>query len=236
MMPNQHGARRRAEIRRTTSWAPVLGLLAFCCTASALQAASVCLAWDAPATNTDGTPVSGLTGYRVYYGNASRIYPARLDVGLATKATVTNLQAGMGYFLAVTAYNAAGKESAVSKELAWTAPATNSPSGTAASVDSDGDGMADARELLAGTDPHDRNDVLRIHSLRRAGASLPGMVVAWASVPGRAYTVARGTDLLAVPAFTDIATHVRAQGPVTLYTDTTATGEGFTFYRIEVEP
>ncbi|HVO25434.1 MAG TPA: hypothetical protein VMW56_17580 [Candidatus Margulisiibacteriota bacterium] len=76
------------------------------------------LRWKVP-------PESGLSGYRVYAGEASRVYSAPLDVGLLPGATTLdgtvyylyrNVQAGTAHYFAVTAYNTAGLESDYSNE------------------------------------------------------------------------------------------------------------------------
>ena len=36
-----------------------------------ISTGSVTLAWDAPTTNLDGTPLTALAGYKVYYGRTS---------------------------------------------------------------------------------------------------------------------------------------------------------------------
>jgi hypothetical protein len=78
--------------------------------------AQVTVAWDA---NTE----PDLKGYRVYYGTASRVYGAPFDVGKATSYTLVNLAPGQKYFIAVTAYNTANKESAFSNEVSATTAA-----------------------------------------------------------------------------------------------------------------
>src|SRR5215813_10282600 len=90
----------------------------------AQAAQSVTLAWD---------PSSGpsLAGYRVHDGAATRTYTQTLDVGNVTTATISNLQAGVTYYFAVTAYNTAGVESAYSNEVSFTATATPGPAPTA---------------------------------------------------------------------------------------------------------
>ena len=76
-------------------------LLVFPCYAGGAQ---LTVAWD-PNTEPD------LKGYRVYYGTASRSYGTPFDVGKATSYTLVNLAPGQKYFIAVTAYNTADKES-----------------------------------------------------------------------------------------------------------------------------
>ena len=80
------------------------------------HAGEAALSWSAPTTNTDGTPVTNLAGYNVYIGNASRSYQQKIDVGMATSYSATNLAEGATYYFAVTAYNSAGMESPYSAE------------------------------------------------------------------------------------------------------------------------
>lgn len=58
-----------------------------------------------------------LTGYKVYYGNASRSYSKVIAVGPTTECKITNLQSGTKYFFAVTAYDTVGNESPFSEEV-----------------------------------------------------------------------------------------------------------------------
>lgn len=74
-----------------------------------------------------GVSTSGDTaGYRVYYGTASGSYAqargAGLNAGNATRYTATGLVAGRTYYFAVTAYDAAGNESAFSSEVSKSIP------------------------------------------------------------------------------------------------------------------
>ena len=80
---------------------------------SPAPATSAKLTWTAPATNTDGTPLTDLAGYNVYYGASAGNYTTKINVGNVTTVTVSNLAAGTYYF-AVTAYSSAGQESGYS--------------------------------------------------------------------------------------------------------------------------
>ena len=90
-------------------------------------AASVTLTWDAPTTNSDTTPLTDLSGYRVYMSTTSGQYnsgnivknniPASSSTGGVTETTtVDNLTNGTYYFI-VTAYDIYGNESGNSNEI-----------------------------------------------------------------------------------------------------------------------
>jgi hypothetical protein len=113
-------------------------------TLTSSQAGDVSLAWDAPTTNTDGTSLTDLAGYYVYYWQDAWEAAQAMDVGNQTTYTVTGLTAGATYHLTVTAYTSAGVESDFSNQL--TVDATP--------VDTDGDGLTDTDEqTVYGTDP-----------------------------------------------------------------------------------
>jgi hypothetical protein len=78
---------------------------------------SASLSWRAPTTNTDGSPLSDLAGFRVYYGSGSRSYSQILSVPSpsVTSVLVESLPAGTWYF-AVKAYTTSGVESDYSAE------------------------------------------------------------------------------------------------------------------------
>jgi hypothetical protein len=73
------------------------------------------LSWSPPTTNTNGTPVTALTGYQIYYGTSEGAMVQSAAVSGATTTTyeVTGLAAGTWYF-SVAAVAADGTESAPS--------------------------------------------------------------------------------------------------------------------------
>jgi len=64
-----------------------------------------------------------VAGYNIYYGGASGVYTNKTSVGLVTSLTISNLISGTTYYFAATTYSAAGAESALSSEVAYTVPA-----------------------------------------------------------------------------------------------------------------
>ncbi|MCL4872569.1 PKD domain-containing protein [bacterium] len=87
------------------------------------------LKWTAPSTNTDGSTLTDLAGFKVHYGTQSRTYSKTVDIGNAAGYTVQDLAAGGTYYFSVTAYNSAGRESNYSNEVS-----KNIPSDTAGPV------------------------------------------------------------------------------------------------------
>ena len=83
-------------------------------------AANVTFSWTPPITNSDGTPLTDLAGYKVYSGLSSRNYTQNTDVGNVTSYTATNLSGGTTYYFAVTAYDTSGNQSSFSNELTAT--------------------------------------------------------------------------------------------------------------------
>jgi hypothetical protein len=94
-------------------WIKVAALLILSSTALAGEAD---LSWNAPVLNEDGSALTDLAGYKVYWGPTSGIYPSSVDVADVTAHTVADLTEG-GWFFAVTAYDTAGNESGESNEV-----------------------------------------------------------------------------------------------------------------------
>ena len=133
-------------------------------------AANITLAWDA-------NQESDLKGYILYYGTSSRSYTNNIDVGNKTQHTVSDLQSGVTYYFAVTAYNNANLESdysvEVTKDIVEDSDNDGVPDnqdafpldpeeyldtdgdgeGNNADSDDDNDGLPDDWELAYGLDP-----------------------------------------------------------------------------------
>jgi hypothetical protein len=92
-------------------------LPAFTITVKAATTGSATVGWTAPTTRTDGTPLTTLAGFKIYYGTASGTYTTTIVVANPTISSyvVSNLAAGTYYFVA-TAYDASGLESAYTTE------------------------------------------------------------------------------------------------------------------------
>lgn len=78
---------------------------------------STTLSWTAPTLNEDGSALTDLAGFKIYYGNSSGDYPneIRIDNPSITTFVVDDLSLGTYYF-AATAFNMAGEESRFSGE------------------------------------------------------------------------------------------------------------------------
>ena len=79
--------------------------------------ASTTLTWIAPTMNEDGTTLTNLAGYKIYYGKSSGNYTNTIQIDNASVTTylVDNLSQDTYYF-AATAFNATGEESQYSGE------------------------------------------------------------------------------------------------------------------------
>jgi hypothetical protein len=81
---------------------------------------SITLNWSPPLTNTDGSPVTNLVGYRVYYGSEAGAYVQSVDVlnPQATTYRFDDMPSGT-YYLVVRALSASAV-SDVSSEVSKT--------------------------------------------------------------------------------------------------------------------
>ena len=78
------------------------------------------LSWDAPTQNVDGSPLTDLGGFVVYYGNASRDYSQTVDINDATQTELDLVLTPGTWYFAVTAKDLDDNESAYSGEVSKT--------------------------------------------------------------------------------------------------------------------
>lgn len=92
-----------------------VSLGSFSVAVNAISNGRVTLNWDAPTENTDGSPLTNLTGYKIYYGTSASALNQSINVSTAGVQTyvVENLSAATWYF-AITAVSASGVESSFS--------------------------------------------------------------------------------------------------------------------------
>jgi Putative Ig domain len=71
------------------------------------------LSWTAPTTNSDGTSLTDLAGFRIYYGWSSSAMTNVITISNTqqTSYEVQNLDAGVVWYFVVKAYNSANAES-----------------------------------------------------------------------------------------------------------------------------
>lgn len=95
-------------------------LLVLPMTAEAALPKDATMSWTAPATNTDGSPLEDLAGYRVHCGKTTGSYTITQDVGNVLEYKVSDTLPTDGvYFCVATAYDTSGNESAYSNEVTF---------------------------------------------------------------------------------------------------------------------
>ncbi|MDJ0929060.1 MAG: putative Ig domain-containing protein [Gammaproteobacteria bacterium] len=96
-------------------------LAAFSIVVSGAPSGGFTVMWDAPTTNTDGSLLTDLAGYRVYLGNQSGNYTTTIDVNNPNQTSyVFDSLAPGTYFVAVRAFDTSGNNSAFSDEASTT--------------------------------------------------------------------------------------------------------------------
>lgn len=104
-----------------TDGAADASLQAFSITVTAAAEGSMELSWTAPTENEDGSPLTDLAGYKVYWGTEPGNYTESITIENPSVVTyvIDNLVPNTYYFVA-TAVNAAGEESEYSAEAVGT--------------------------------------------------------------------------------------------------------------------
>ena len=123
----------------------VFGMMTVLCGRPA-AAGTATLTWQQPKTYEDGTPLTDLAGYKIYYGSSSGVYTNTIDVGNVRTYQLQSLADGVTYYFNVTAYNTGLLESGYATEVSKTIP----PSQYALSVISAGTGSGTVTSAPAG--------------------------------------------------------------------------------------
>ena len=137
---------------------------------------------------------------------------------------------------ALTAFNfsTAARGSFELVDLSVNIPGFNPGSQYSPNVDSDGDGMSDYAEFIAGTDMYDANSVFRFTSIKQLS---PGMTeLKWSSATNKVYTVLRASQLSANAInFVVIQSNILSAPPQNTFIDSNASAITLNFYRLSVQ-
>jgi hypothetical protein len=97
----------------TGPWLPATAPAGACVVTQSPPSDTATLSWTPSKTNTDGTALTNLAGYRISYGTSATALVQTVQVAVpgATAYTIGNLSPGT-YFFAVRAYTSVGTESA----------------------------------------------------------------------------------------------------------------------------
>ncbi len=113
-------------------------------------------------------------------------------------------------------------------ELSTSAPYSHYESG----IDSDGDGMTDYQEYIAGSDAYNPDSKFTLEIGRKTETS-PGIMLRWNSISNRWYDIWRTWNLM--NEFSMLESNIVATPPVNEYEDITATNQGSYFYKVNAK-
>ncbi|HKQ82516.1 MAG TPA: putative Ig domain-containing protein [Steroidobacteraceae bacterium] len=100
-----------------------VSLPAFAINVAQSSSGGATLSWTPPTQNTNGTSLTDLVGYRIYYGTSSSALTQQIQVANASVSSYVVSGLGSGtYYFGVRAYNTSGTESALSNVASKTLP------------------------------------------------------------------------------------------------------------------
>jgi hypothetical protein len=181
-----------------------------------------------PATVTDGAHVTAIAP------PSSGTVDVRVQSGLTNANSSANYTSPIwGYGLSATSSVARFSYQSLDPFHAWLAAYGLPSGGSGDYLDSDGDGLNNWQEYLAGTNPTNASSVFKI----TGGQALPGgqLVLRWLSVSNRLYDVMRGTNLAAgAGAFVPVpgASNLAGTPPQNAWTDSVSPASTQAFYRL----
>lgn len=180
-----------------------------------------------PATITDDGHLTAIAP------SASGTLDVRVQSGLANGNSSANFTSPIwGYGLSATSVADRFTYQSLDPFHAWLASYGLPSGGSADYLDSDGDGLNNWQEYLAGTNPTNASSVFKITSEQ----VLPNgeFVLRWFSVSNRLYDVMRSTNLGGTTAFLPLpgATNQMGTPPQNIWTDSVSSASAKALYRI----
>ena len=173
-------------------------------------------------------PLGGIANYRLIVSTDAAGSNVLFNglVGNVTSYTIGNAAPGETLYARVEAVNNAGIEGAPSAFSAGT-PVLDS------NADSDGDGVSNASEDLAGTNPLDARSLFHVTNVTRS-TTTGSVQIVWSSVVGKKYQVEFSSTTPTGSAFSAVSGIITANASTTNYTaqPTGTTG----FYRVKIIP
>jgi hypothetical protein len=98
-------------------------------------------------------------------------------------------------------------------------------------ADPDGDGMTNAQEFAAGTNPNDRNSLLKISQVQTSGND---RLVSFPTVSGKIYRL-EASNTLQSGSWTTVQDNIAGNGGTVQVTDTGGAAQPRRFYRVLVQ-
>jgi len=97
------------------------GCVSGCSSSTTRSTGTAALSWTRPTTNTNGSPLLNLAGYRIHYGSRPEALSQSIAVHdpAATSYTLRGLSSGTWYF-AISAFTSAGTSSTLSTVVSKT--------------------------------------------------------------------------------------------------------------------
>ncbi|MET0986891.1 MAG: putative Ig domain-containing protein [Steroidobacteraceae bacterium] len=108
---------------RVSDSTSTVSLPAFAINVAQSSSGGATVSWTPPTQNTNGTSLTNLVGYRIYYGTSSSALTQQIQVANASVSSYVLSGLGSGtYYFGVRAYNSSGAESALSNVASKTLP------------------------------------------------------------------------------------------------------------------
>lgn len=109
--PTVGGTYANIVVRVTDTSGAAASLPAFTIVVASTSGSAV-LTWTVPTQNTDGSALSDLTGYKIYYGTSPSNLSGSVSIsgGATTTATINGLTTGATYYFAIASISSSGGE------------------------------------------------------------------------------------------------------------------------------